>query len=51
LRDGNNKINPNNIIIIPLTLDKDSEFLLKNEPILVAMAAKEINTIEKPRLN
>lgn len=51
MRFGNNKIKPNNIIIIPLALDKDSEFLLKKEPIFVAIAASDINTIEKPRLN
>ena len=37
-----------NIIITPLTIPKVDEFLVKNEPTEDAIAAKDINTIEKP---
>ena len=39
------------MIIKPLTLDKDSEFLLKKDPIFVAIAASEMKTKENPNVN
>ena len=42
---------PKNMIIKPLTLDKDSEFLLKKDPIFVAIAASEMKTKENPNVN
>ena len=50
-RFGAKSIKPKNIIIKPLILDNDSEFLLKKDPIFVAIAASEIKTIENPNVN
>tara|TARA_B100001079_G_C15975971_1_gene325440 strand:+ start:61 stop:279 length:219 start_codon:yes stop_codon:yes gene_type:complete len=50
-KDGIINIKPKNIIIKPLTLDKDSEFLLKKDPMFVAIAASEMKTKENPKVN
>ena len=39
------------MIINPLNIPSDDEFLVKNEPTDEAIAPREINTMEKPRQN
>lgn len=50
-RVGKRSNTPKNIIITPLIIPKVDEFLVKNEPTEDAIAAKDINTIEKPKQN
>lgn len=42
---------PKKIIIIPLTIPSDDEFLVKKEPTEDAIAAREMKTIENPKQN
>tara|TARA_B110000444_G_scaffold27522_1_gene22691 strand:+ start:3234 stop:3416 length:183 start_codon:yes stop_codon:yes gene_type:complete len=42
---------PKKIIISPLTIPSDDEFLVKKEPTEDAIAASDMKTIENPRQN
>ena len=48
---GKKRIRPNIVIINPLAIDKDPEFLEKKDPILVAIAAREMKTNVNPKVN
>ena len=48
---GINKISPKIIIITPLTFESKLAFFVKNEPIEVVIAAKDMNTTENPNTN
>ena len=42
---------PKKIIISPLTIPSDDEFLVKKEPTEDAIAASDMKTIENPKQN